>query len=191
MARSGKKASLIVPFRKIHRITAIWLFVFFFIMGASGLLLGLKKHSGGLIQARSYEGTSTRLDEWLPLETLHQQALTILRDSVSPTASTQLDRIDVRPDKGMVKFIFAEGFRAIQLDAATGELLFVESRRSDFIEKIHDGSLADYYLGTKGDPFKVIYSTTMGLALLIFTVTGFWIWYAPRRARRRKAHLHQ
>ncbi len=190
MARSGKRASLLKTFRKIHRITAIWLFLFFFIMALTGLLLGLKKNTGGLIQARSYQGTSTDLNEWLPLEALRQQANTILRDSVSPTASLELDRIDVRQDKGMVKFIFAEGFRAIQLDGATGELLFIESRRSDFIEKIHDGSLVDYYLGTQGDPFKLIYSTTMALALLVFTVTGFWLWYAPRKARRRKAHLH-
>lgn len=186
MARRGKKTNLISTLRKIHRITAIWLFIFFFIMGASGLLLGLKKHSGGLIQARSYQGTSTDLSHWLPLETLRQKAETILRDSVSNTASRELDRIDVRHDKGMVKFIFAEGFRAIQLDGATGELLHIESRRSDFIEKIHDGSLADYYLGTRGEPFKVIYSTTMGLALLLFTITGFWIWYGPRRRKRRE-----
>ncbi len=187
MARSGKKTTLLSTFRKIHRITAIWLFLFFFIMALSGILLGLKKNSGGLIQAKSYQGTTTDLNDWLPLEVLHQKALTFLHDSVSSTASLELDRIDVRHDKGMVKFIFAEGFRAIQLDGATGELLHIERRRSDFIEMIHDGSLLDYYLGTRGEPFKVVYSTIMGLALLLFTITGFWLWYAPRRRKRKKA----
>lgn len=101
-----------------------------------------------------------------------------------------LERIDIRKDKGMVKFVFIDHYWGLQLDGATGELLHIERRRSDFIENIHDGSIIDYFLGT-GEWFKVVYTSVMGLALLTFTVTGCWLWYGPkvmrRQARRRSA----
>jgi hypothetical protein len=89
--------------------------------------------------------------------------------------------IDVRKDKGMVKFVFNDHFWGIQLDGATGKLLQIERRNSDMIENIHDGSILDHYLGTTGEPIKVVYTTIMGLGLLIFTITGFWLWYGPKR----------
>ena len=107
-----------------------------------------------------------------------------MHDSVSPNLSLQLDRIDVRKDKGMVKFVFTDHFWGIQLDGATGKLLQIEQRRSDFIEKIHDGSILDFYCKTDGQ-IKLIYTTIMGLALLIFTITGFWLWYGPKRMRNK------
>ncbi|HRF24762.1 MAG TPA: hypothetical protein PLR98_11385, partial [Chitinophagaceae bacterium] len=54
-----KQASVLRVFRKIHRITGALLFVFFFIIAISGLLLGWKKHSGGMILAKSHKGTSS------------------------------------------------------------------------------------------------------------------------------------
>jgi hypothetical protein len=107
-----------------------------------------------------------------------------LHDSISAELSLDLDRIDIRKDKGMVKFVFTEHFWEIQLDGATGTLLQIERRRSDFIENIHDGSILDFYFGTTGGQIKLVYTSTMGLALLIFTVTGFWLWYGPKRIRK-------
>ena len=50
-----------------------------------------------------------------------------------------VDRLDVRPSKGMLK-VRARNRWEIQLDAATGEILQVAYRRSDLIESLHDGS---------------------------------------------------
>ncbi|GAA4457155.1 hypothetical protein GCM10023189_27430 [Nibrella saemangeumensis] len=180
--RQGQ-AKLLRSFRKIHRTTGALLFVFFFFISVSGLLLGWKKHSGGLILPKSYTGTSTDLKDWLPLDSLHQNACRILHDSVAADLSLDLERIDVRKDKGMVKFVFADHFWGIQLDGATGQLLHIEQRRSDYIEKIHDGSVLDFYLGTSDGQIKLVYTTIMGIALLIFTITGFWLWYGPKRMR--------
>lgn len=138
-----------------------------------------------MIQAKSYKGTSTNLKDWLPMDSLHTIACRVLHDSVSKDLSLELDRIDVRQDKGMVKFIFVDDFLGVQLDGATGELLHIEKRWSDLIEKIHDGSILDYYFNTSNDAFKLIYTTIMGVALMIFTVTGFWLWYGPKRMRKQ------
>jgi uncharacterized iron-regulated membrane protein len=179
----SKQALALRRFRKVHRITGIYAFVFLFLMGLTGVLLGLKKHSGTLIFSKSYSGSSTDLKEWLPLDSLYANACRFLRDSVSSSLSTELERVDVRPDKGMIKFIFVEKYWALQLDGATGALLHIERRRSDFIENLHDGSLVDKLLGISGGWFKLFYSTTLGLALILFTITGFWLWYGPRRMR--------
>ena len=94
--------------------------------------------------------------------------------------SFEIDRIDVRPDKGMVKFVFVEDYWGLQLDLTTGELLHIERRRSDFIENIHDGSILDYVFGISGGYLKLIYTSIMGLSLLTFTITGFWLWFGPK-----------
>lgn len=181
--RKGQ-AKLLRNFRKIHSTTGALLFVFFFIISITGLLLGWKKHSSGLLMPKSYKGTSTNLKDWLPIDSLHKTACKILHDSVSSDLSLELDRIDIRKDKGMVKFVFTDQFWGIQLDGATGHILHIERRRSDFIEKIHDGSILDYYLGTSNGQIKLVYTTIMGLALLVFTITGFWLWYGPKRMRK-------
>ncbi|GAA4317571.1 PepSY-associated TM helix domain-containing protein [Flaviaesturariibacter amylovorans] len=181
-----QQARLLRISRKVHRTTGALLFAFFFVVSVTGLLLGWKKNSGGYIMAKSHSGTSTNLADWLPIDSLHRNALRIYRDSIRAGGSPALDRIDIRQDKGMVKFVFVDGFWGIQLDGATGRLLHIEKRRSDFIEKVHDGSILDHYFGT-GSVIKLIYTTVMGIALLVFTVTGFWLWYGPGRMRRQAA----
>ena len=183
-SKRKSQAKLLRSFRKIHRKTGALLFILFFFISITGLLLGWKKHSGGLLLPKSYQGTSTDLGEWISIDSLHKNACKILQDSVSADLSLELERIDIRKEKGIVKFVFTEGFWGIQLDGATGKLLNIEQRRSDVIENIHDGSILDYYLGTSGGQFKVIYTSITGLALLIFTITGFWLWYGPKRMRK-------
>lgn len=178
------QARILRSFRKIHRTTGALLFVFFIFISVTGLVLGWKKNTGGLILAKSYAGTSTDLKDWLPLDSLHTIACQILQDSVAKDLSLNLNRIDVRKSKGMVKFVFSDHFWAIQLDGATGQLLHIERRRADIFEAIHDGSILDYFFKTPGDVLKLVYTTIMGLALLVFTITGFWLWYGPKRMRR-------
>ncbi len=181
-----QQAKLLRLFRKTHRMIGAFLFVFFFFVSVTGLLLGWKKNSGGVILSKSYNGTSTDLKDWLPIDSLHSVASNILHDSVSADLSLELDRIDIRKNKGMVKFVFIDHFWGIQLDGATGELLHIERRRSNIIENIHDGSILDYYFGTSKGQIKLFYTSTMGLALLTLTITGFWLWYGPKRMRKRK-----
>jgi len=181
--RKQRQAKVLRVCRKVHRTMGAILFVFFFLVSVSGLLLGWKKHTGGAILPKSYQGISTDQTRWLPIHVLQGKAFVIARTQISPDLSLDLERIDLRPDKGMVKFVFIEGFWGIQLDLTTGELLHIERRRSDFIENIHDGSLLDHLFKTSDEQIKLFYTSTMGLALLTFTITGFWLWYGPKRMR--------
>ena len=179
-----KQAKNLRLFRKVHRTTGVLLFLFFFIIAVSGILLGWKNASNGFILPVSKNGTTTELKEWLPLDSLHSKACAILKDSVSPNISLTLNRIDVRKSKGMVKFVFENHYWEVQLDGATGKLLQLNLRKSDFIENLHDGSIIDIFFGTVNKPFKVIYTSLMGSSLLLFTVTGIWLWYGPKRMKK-------
>ncbi|HRB01395.1 MAG TPA: PepSY domain-containing protein [Ignavibacteria bacterium] len=180
-----RQAKILRIFRKVHRTIGAILFIFFFFISITGLLLGWKKNSGGVILPKSYTGTSTDLKDWLPIDSLHKISDSIILDSVSADLSLELERIDMRKDKGMLKFVYIDGFYGIQLDGATGKLLHIERRRSDFIENIHDGSILDYFFETTSEQIKLVYTSVMGLSLLTFTVTGFWLWYGPKRMRNR------
>lgn len=170
-------------YRKIHRYLAIASFFFLLLVSITGLLLIWKKNTGGYLLADSHKGTTPDLDKWLSFDSLQKIAAVTLRDSVSPELSPKLNRIDARPDKGMVKFVFDEHYWAIQLDGATGKVLHVERRRADFIENLHDGSYFDKFLGGW---FKLSYGSFVGLCLLLLTITGFFLWINPRIIRRRK-----
>ena len=179
-------ASLIRIFRKIHRQIAIALFVFFLIISITGLLLGWKKNSFGLILPPTAKGVSADLKTWLPFDSLQTIAVKVLHDSISPTLSPDLERIDARPSKGIVKFVFEDDYWEIQLDGTTGKTLQINRRTSDIIENIHDGTILDVLFNTKNDQFKLSYTSIMGLALLLLTASGFWLWYGPKRMRKLK-----
>lgn len=184
MSKSRKEhARILRAFRKVHRWTGATLFVLFVFISISGLLLGWKKHSGGMLLARTEQGTSTNLASWVPFDSIQTRAIHYLQE-YDPTLSTEIDRMDVRPSKGVVKVRFKGHFTAVQIDGATGELLTMESRRSDFIENIHDGSVIDDWLGIPNGYFKLFYTTIASLALLLFTITGFWLWYGPKHMRK-------
>jgi uncharacterized iron-regulated membrane protein len=184
-----RQAKVLRGFRKVHRTLGAFLFVFFLVVSVSGLLLGWKKHSGGIILAKSYAGKSTDAKDWLPVHVLQEKANQIAREQISPDFKLDLDRIDFRPDKGMVKFVYLQDYWGVQLDCTTGELLHLERRRADFIENLHDASYFDNLLGTSNGQIKLIYTSVVGLALLIFTITGFWLWFGPKRMRATRDKL--
>ncbi|MBT8316359.1 MAG: PepSY domain-containing protein [Lutibacter sp.] len=184
-----KQAKILRLFRKIHRITGAMLFVFFFIIAITGILLGLKSNSNGLILPKTTQGTDTNLKNWLPIDSLHNKAILILQDSIQKDLSLELDRIDIRKNKGIVKFIFENHYWEIQLDGATGKLLSVAKRHSDLIEDLHDATILDRVFNTSQTQIKLLYTLIMGLALLLFTITGFWLWYGPKRLKKSRKAL--
>lgn len=183
--RRKKQARIIRIARKLHRTSAIVLFVFFFIVAITSVLLGWKKHSGDYLMPGTREGVSENLQQWMPLYKLDSIAYRVLQDSLGTTSAPQIDRMDVRKDKGIVKFTFVDSYMEVQLDGTTGKPLSVGVRRSDFIENVHDGSILDQVFNTGNEIFKFLYSTIMGVGLFLFTLTGFWLWYGPKRMKKK------
>jgi hypothetical protein len=186
MENTKRQAKWLRRFRWLHRKIAILLFIFFFIISVTGFLLGWKKDTGLL--AATQKGTSAEQSTWLPVDSLSKMAFRYLHDSVSNDLSIDLDRIDIRPDKGIVKYVFKNHYWGLQLDCATGALLLIEKRRSDFIEDLHDGSILDSLFNTRNEGLKLGYSTTMALSLLMLTITGVWLWWGPKVLRKARRH---
>lgn len=184
MAEIKQTTKWIRIYRWLHRKLAVALFLFFVLMAATGLLLGIKKQTGLL--APTQKGVSSDAASWLPMAVLTQKAGKYLHDSVDTKLSMELDRIDIRPGKGIAKFIYKTHYYGLQLDLSTGQLLSIEKRHSDFIESLHDGSIVDNLLGTGQEPFKVGYNLVMGISLLLLVLSGLWLWYGPKRIRAQK-----
>jgi uncharacterized iron-regulated membrane protein len=179
-----KQAQLIRVTRKVHRYTGLALALFFFVVGVTGLLLGWKKQAQ-LLPPTS-KGASAQTAQWLPVDSLTKNAHHYLQRSVPQDLSLELDRIDIRPDKGIAKFIYANHYWEVQVDCTNAALLSVGQRHSDFLEHLHDFSLFDRQLKTGEDYIKLFYTTIMGLSVIVFTLTGFWLWYGPKQMKSNK-----
>lgn len=171
-------------FRKIHRWTGLALFVFFLLIGVTGLLLGWKKEVPLL--PPTAKGASATATDWLPVDSLTSIANAYVMDSIGAHLSLAIDRIDIRPDKGIAKFLYANHYWEVQLDCTTAAVLSVGKRHSDFLEHLHDFSFFDREIKTGNDIIKLIYTTLMGLSVIVFSITGFWLWYGPKRMKAAK-----
>ena len=109
-----KQAKVLRIFRKVHRLLGAFLFIFFFIIAVSGLFLGWKKNSGGIILAETKKGTSGDLSKWLPLEVLYNKANDVVSDSIHSDKVITLDRVDIHKDKGVIKIITAYNWMVLQ-----------------------------------------------------------------------------
>ena len=91
---------------------------------------------------------------------------------------SDVNRLDVRPGRGMVKVWLNSGWE-VQFDLGTGRVLQTAYRRSDLIESIHDGSPFG------GDWTKLGLFLPSGLTLLLLWLGGMWMWWVPFIAKRR------
>jgi uncharacterized iron-regulated membrane protein len=168
-------------YRKLHTWAAVPLFLFLFLIGATGLLLGWKKQVRLL--PKTAQGQAGPSRQWVSLDSIQQVAQRYARQNNLPP---EIDRIDVRPQKGVAKIVFTEHFTELQIDCASAQILSVNTRTSDIIEKIHDGSILDYWIGADGEQAKITYTTLASTGLMLLSFSGFWLWYNPIRLRRRK-----
>ena len=122
---------------------------------------------------------------WISLDKIQKTAQQFVKDSLK--LSTEIDRIDVRPQKAVAKIIFTEHFTELQIDCTTGKILSVSQRNSDIIEKIHDGSIFDFFVKTKNDEIKLFYTSIVSLSLILLSFSGFWLWYNPKRIKKQKS----
>ncbi|MDX5437317.1 MAG: PepSY domain-containing protein [Pontibacter sp.] len=173
----GRLTSLLRSYRVYHRYLGLVLCLLLLISSVTGLLLGWKKDID-LLQPPTQKGSTTDLEQWVPLASMAQVATAAL-DSAQGINSNPIDRIEARPDKGIVKVLFAEGYWEVQLDGSSGKVLSVARRHSDWIEHLHDGSIIS-------DGFKLISMNALGIGLLLLTLTGLSLWLFPRQIRKLK-----
>jgi len=175
-------------FRKLHRFTGTFLAALVLVSAVTGILLALKKEVA-VIQPPTAKGISKDLMEWKSIAQLSELATAALYQNHPEEKGNPIDRLDVRPSKGVVKLLFENRQWEVQLDAASGEVKSIARRHSDWIEALHDGSIIS-------EGFKLISMNVLGFGLLFLMVTGLWLWYGPRRIRsikkeKRKQYLKE
>jgi len=184
-ARIRKKAINIRKVRKLHRIAGVYFFVLIIIVSVTGLLLAWKKDVPGLLSVPTQQGTSQKPEEWMPFEDLYNIARKVVIEEFPDQNEVVFNRVDLRPGKGVVKFIFEKKYFEVQLDAATGRILSRSIRTSDIIENVHDGSIIDHLLDSEKSCGKLIISTLTGFAALFFAFSGIWLRWQRKVIRKR------
>ncbi|WP_040400349.1 PepSY-associated TM helix domain-containing protein [Cecembia lonarensis] len=182
----NSRISNIATHTRIHRRIHKWIslpFVFFLLLiGITAILLAWKKEMR-LIPKTQKTKVENPL-EWIPVERIMEIGTTFMMDSLQK--SHEIDRLDIRPDKGIIKIVFKYHFTEVQVDGYSGEILSVSQRNSDLIEKIHDGSILDFLLKSDSENSKLVYSTLTSLALIILGISGFYLWYNPKKIKSIK-----
>ena len=143
-------------------------------MALTGVLLGLKDVLG--LKPSTAKAEVVSLNEWVSLKQINTAAIAFAK---TKQLDTLIDRVDVRIDKGIAKVLFKRHFTELQVAGSTGEILSVRQRGDHFIERIHDGSIVEFY-AQQTDTVKMIYSTLVGIGLLALSLSGYFLWTAPK-----------
>ncbi len=159
--------------RRVHYWGATGALLPLIVIIASGLFLQLKKQSTR-VQPAELRGSPG--DPRIGLDALLAASASL--PSMNVTSWDDINRIDVRPDRGIAKVWLRNGYE-VQVDLGTGAVLQTAYRRSDLIESIHDGS----FFG--GDVVKLGIFLPAGLVMLVLWGTGAWMAWIPIRNRRR------
>ena len=163
--------------RKLHRLGALIIALPFLVILCTGILLQLKKQ---IPWVQPHEQRGTEAAPALTLPGILEIAQSVPEARVR--SWSDVERIDVRPDKRLLKVI-AKSRWEIQVDLASARILQVAYRRSDLIESLHDGSFFH-------PSVKLFIFLPVGILVLGLWITGIYMFVLPylaRRARRERA----
>lgn len=164
--------------RKIHYWITPFIVLPLLVILSTGLLLMFKKQSDWVQPPTKYgTGTSPEISFSSMLDTLQSHA------ELMVVGWKSIDRIDVRPNKGMAKIRLKSGIE-VQIDTQTGEVLQIARRRSDIIENIHTGELG-------GNWVKYGIFLPVGGGLILMLITGLILFFAtlPTRWKQLKKSI--
>ena len=160
--------------RLSHRWGSILALLPITIIIVSGIVLQLKKVSP-YIQPPTQRGVGT--EPAIGFDRILEISRTIPEAAIE--SWEDVDRLDVRPGKGMVK-VRGKNRYELQIDTKTGKILQVAFRRSDLIESIHDGTFFHEH-------FKLWVFLPAGIVLAMLLITGVHLFLLPYLARRKRA----
>lgn len=159
-------------FRKIHRWGALLIALPFLIVLVTGLFLQVKKEFSW-IQPPSQKGSISYQTPEIGFESILEISKS---DPEAQIASWKdIDRLDVRPDDGIVKVRSVDGWE-LQIDLGSGKILSSMMRRSDIIESIHDGSWFH-------DQAKLWIFLPSAIVVTILWITGIYLFFLPYFAK--------
>lgn len=160
--------------RRLHRWGALAIALPFLVVVSSGLLLQVKKQVPW-VQPREHKTPVVTPAVGWDVILAAAQAM----PEAGVTGWHDIDRVDVRPGKGILKVVTHSRWEA-QLALADGAVLQVAYRRSDLIEQFHDGSWF-------GDLAKLWIFLPSGAVVFGLWLTGLYLWLLPWLTKRKRA----
>ena len=176
MAKRNKSVKRLRQSRVWHRFMGTGLALFIFISASTGILLALKKDLS-FLQPPTQKVELIAGQKWLTVEEISIKADQAFYKLYPDQIGNKISRIDFRPAKGIAKVIYENGDWEVQVNGYSGEHLSIARRHSDWIERLHDGSIVS-------DLFKLISMNLLGFGLLLMILSGLWLWYGPKRYRK-------
>lgn len=139
------------------------------LLSITGIMLNHKRVLGLMPEVENESPAA--LVASLPLAELVEAAQAALGSPIP------VDRMDVRPDDGLVKVRFDDRVvTEVTVDLATGEVLHVGERNDVFLEKLHSGEIF-------GDNW-ILLSDLAAVGMCVLIISGYWIWLYPRSRSR-------
>ena len=166
--------------RRAHRWISILIAAPLLIIVCTGVLLLVKKQVAW-VQPPTQPGSA--VEPSLTFDEILATASGVTEAQIQEWSD--IDRLDVRPQKGIVK-VRSKNRWEIQIDTHTGEVLQVAFRRSDLIESIHDGSWFH-------ENAKLAVFLPTAVLLLFLWISGIYLFWLPyqvkisRRSRKAKS----
>jgi uncharacterized iron-regulated membrane protein len=159
--------------RKLHRWGSVAVALPFLLVLVTGVLLQVKK------QVAWVQPPEIRTENRIPQVTM-EQVLGLAKSVPEAKVAewSDIDRLDVRPSKGLLKVITNSRWE-LQVDLKTGALLQSTYRRSDLIESLHDGSWFH-------DKVKLLVFLPVAVVVLGLWGTGLYLFALPYLTRRRR-----
>ena len=163
-------------FWNIHKWTGLTLGLVFACSAVTGFALLMKKKVDWIMPP-TLTGADGTIDDLITV----QEVLTAVFARNHPDFQDigDIDRIDFRPGKRVHKVHSEHHHAEMQIDAITGAVLSIGTRRSDFLENLHDGSFYGEWVHTWFMP-------VVATSLLFMTGSGIWLWIEPKLRRRRR-----
>lgn len=159
--------------RRLHRLGAALVALPFLVVICTGILLQVKKQ---VAWVQPPEQRTPSVVPTIPLQAVLDAASR--HPEVGIASWDDVDRLDVRPGKGILKVVSKTRWE-LQLDLASGDVLQVAYRRSDLIETLHDGSWFH-------PAVKLWVFLPVGVVVLGLWITGVYLWWLPIGVRRRQ-----
>ena len=170
-----------VVLRKIHHWLSVLIILQTGLIFGAGLLLMVKKPVDW-VQPSTMRGVDPVSVPTLTIEEIFRAAQSV--PELNLKSWDDVARFDVQPGKGVVKVIANNNWET-QIDTTTGDVLQTAFRRSDIIERIHDGSFF-------GDSIRYFVFLPTGIVLLLLWASGAYLFVHTninrllKRSRRRK-----
>jgi len=167
--------------RSLHKKIGIILMVLVLLISISGLLLGIKDEIG--LKPQTESAPQINSDQWISIKRIDSIAKVYAQEQLH--LDSQIDRIDIRPSKGIAKILYKKHFTELQIDIQTAKVVSVSTRADHFIERLHDGSIIDFYFSDT-NASKIIYTTLVSLGLVLMSISGYLLWRNPKKIKRKK-----